>query len=186
MCTFQTRWNYPIGIVTTAAYSYLYLYVWDLPNLGYFNLYLVFSLTYGFFRWKSDADTRPVEHITGYWWLGYVGLGVAVYGLLYTINAVLQKEMTFMDTATAVLSGVAQFGLDNKKLQNWILWIVVDVISLYLYYTQNLPFVFIQYVFFTANAVWAYYVWKQGMTSVTTTATRPVVSLTLDGETVQY
>src|SRR5215217_6426525 len=48
LCVHQTRWNYPVGIVTTAAYSVIFWNA-ELFALSIFNAYLVFSLIYGWF-----------------------------------------------------------------------------------------------------------------------------------------
>ena len=69
LCTKQSRWNYPVGIVTTAAYSVLFLQ-WGMLALSIFNLYLVGSLVYGWFRWGHDSNTRPVTNIEPKWYAG--------------------------------------------------------------------------------------------------------------------
>ena len=58
LCTRQSRWNYPIGVVTTAAYSLLF-YQWGMLALAIFNLYLVFSLIYGWCPWPSNSWFIP-------------------------------------------------------------------------------------------------------------------------------
>lgn len=162
LCVHQTRWNYPVGIVTTAAYSLLF-WQFELLSLALFNLYLVFSLAYGYWRWGSDTDTRPVTNIQGVWWLGYVGLAAGIYGLLWIINTVMSNEMGLLDVGLAVASGVAQFMLDNKKLPNWILWILIDIVSIWLYFQTGLFVVAFQYVFFLLNAFYGFYEWKKSM-----------------------
>lgn len=164
LCTAQSRWNYPIGVVTTALYSFLF-WQWNAPALALFNLYLVFSLAYGWFRWKDDANTRPVTRINGVWWFGYAALGVGVLGLLLFILEVLGASMTTIDITLAVLSGVAQFMLDNKKLENWWVWAVVNVLSIWYFMTAEAPLFLaaFQYLFFLGNTVWGYVEWKKTM-----------------------
>lgn len=162
LCVTQSRWNYPIGIITTAAYSYLF-FLQDLPSVAFFNLYLVFSLTYGWFRWKSDTETLQVSKVGGIYWLFYGLFGLLIYCILYTINTFFGYETTYIDAIVAVLSGVAQLLLDNKKLENWGVWIIVNVLSIYLFLNQGLYLVTLQYVYFLGNAVIGYYFWKKGM-----------------------
>lgn len=159
LCVYQSRWNYPIGIVSTVLYSWL-LFKAELPAVALFNLYLVASQTYGWFRWKNDEDTRPVTDIAGLWWLSYAAFGVGVYGLLYLVNWYFGYAMGTLDAVVAVLSGVAQWGLDNKKLQNWHIWAIVNVLSLYLYFHQGLYLVTLQYVYFLGNTIYGWYSWK--------------------------
>ena len=62
-----------------------------------------------------------------------------------------------------VLAGtlLAQFLLDNKKLENWIVWAVVNVFAIYTYATSGLPLVAFQYVFFLANTAYGYVSWRR-------------------------
>jgi len=158
LCVHQTRWNYPIGIVTTFAYSILF-WQFELYALSLFNLYLVFSLAFGYWRWKSDDETIPVTFVDKPWWLGYAALAAIIYGLLWIINTTLGNEMGLVDVGLAVASGVAQFLLDNKKLESWGFWIVINVFSIYLYFTSGLYIVAFQYVFFLLNAFFGAYMW---------------------------
>lgn len=166
--TRQSRWSYPIGIVTTAAYSLLF-YQWGLPALAIFNLYLVFSLIYGWFRWGPDKNSRPVTKIEPKWYLGYGVLGLAILGLFLMINLMLNpagiSALNPIDVGLAVASGVAQFMLDNKKLENWMLWAATNVVSIPFFLSQGLTLVAFQYIFFLVNTVIAYFEWKKTMTA---------------------
>ena len=163
LCVYQSRWNYPIGIVTTFLYSVLF-WIWELPAVSLFNLYLVFSLTYGWFRWGPDENTRPVTRLSEsslFVWMGYVLIGLGVYGLLNVVNSYFGIPMKPADVWVAVLSGVAQFLLDNKRLETWIVWAVVNVISIVLFFNQGLHLVTLQYVFFLGNTVYGFILWKR-------------------------
>jgi nicotinamide mononucleotide transporter len=169
LCTKQTRWNYPIGVVTTAAWSVLF-FLQGLPALATFNLYLVFSLAYGWFRWGPDKATRPVTNVRPIDWLFYAFIGLAITGLFLVANWLFMPGVTFaasvatlskIDIALAAMSGVAQLQLDNKKIENWYVWIVVDLISIPYFWIIGLPATSIQYLAFLANAVWAVFEWKK-------------------------
>lgn len=160
LCVHQTRWNYPIGIVTTFAYSILF-WQFELYSLAIFNMYLVGSLAYGYWRWGSDTDTRPVTRLTPWSYLNYSILALVVYGFLFLINLAFGHEMTWLDVVLAVASGVAQFMLDNKKLENWILWIFIDIVSIWFYFETGLFIVAFQYFSFLLNAFYGYYKWNK-------------------------
>lgn len=162
LCVFQTRWNYPIGVISTFAFSILF-WQFGLFSLAIFNMYLVLSLAYGWFRWGNDEDTRPVDLVNGWAYLGYIFLAFIIYGLLWSINTIMGNEMGLTDVLLAVASGVAQFLLDNKKLENWILWIVIDIVSIWLFFNTGLFITMFQYFFFLLNAIWAFFVWKKTM-----------------------
>lgn len=167
LCVHRTRWNYPIGIVTTAAYS---TFFWQegMIALSIFNAYLVLSLIYGFIRWKSDENPRPVSKVEWPWHLGYVALAFVVYAFLWIVHTILGQEMAWYDIIMAVASGVAQFLLDNKKEETWYVWILVNVFSILTFFgfvtddpNAYQPIVGFQYIFFLLNAFYGYYEWNK-------------------------
>lgn len=166
LCTRQSRWNYPIGIVTTAAYSVLF-YQWDMIALAVFNLYLVFSLIYGWFRWGSDSNTRPVTRIPLRWYTGYGAIGLAILVLFLAANWMFNpagiSELNPIDVGIAVASGIAQLMLDNKKLENWTLWALIDIVSIPFFLHSGLTLVAFQYIFFLGNTIIGYIQWKKTM-----------------------
>lgn len=166
LCTRQSRWNYPIGIVTTALYSVLF-WQWGLIALSIFNLYLVGSLIYGWFRWGSDKNSRPVTRIEPKWYAGYGALGLGILGLFLLANILFNPAglsgLNPIDVGLAVASGVAQFMLDNKKLENWFLWAGINIVSIPFYVSTGLYLVAFQYIFFLVNAGIGYLAWRKTM-----------------------
>jgi nicotinamide mononucleotide transporter len=166
LCTRQSRWNYPIGIITTAAYSVLF-YQWGLLALAIFNLYLVFSLIYGWFRWGSDRKSRPVSFIPLKWYAGYGFIGLIILGLFLLINIIFNpagiSALNPIDVALAVFSGIAQLMLDNKKIETWVVWAGVDIVSIPFFVYTGLTFVAFQYIFFLLNTLIGYKMWKNTM-----------------------
>lgn len=166
LCTRQSRWNYPIGVITTAAYSLLF-YQWGMLALAIFNLYLVFSLIYGWFRWGSDDNTRPVTRIPLKWYTGYGAIGLVILGLFLLANMLFNPAglaaLNPIDVGLAVASGIAQLMLDNKKLENWTLWALIDIVSIPFFLHSGLTLVAFQYIFFLGNTIIGHIQWKKTM-----------------------
>ncbi|HEY5141470.1 MAG TPA: nicotinamide mononucleotide transporter family protein, partial [Methylococcales bacterium] len=59
LCVRERRLNYPMGAISSAAYSYLFLHS-GLFASAILNAYLVPTLVYGWIRWRKDHITRPV------------------------------------------------------------------------------------------------------------------------------
>lgn len=166
LCTRQSRWNYPIGVITTAAYSLLF-YQWGMVALAIFNLYLVFSLIYGWFRWGSDDNTRPVTRIPAKWYAGYGAVGLGILALFLSANWLFNptgiSELNPIDVGLAVASGVAQLMLDNKKLETWTVWASINIVSIPFFLTSGLTLVAFQYIFFLVNTVIGHKQWRKTM-----------------------
>lgn len=166
LCTRQSRWNYPIGVVTTAAYSLLF-YQWGLIALAIFNLYLVFSLIYGWFRWGSDDNGRPVTRVPFKWYAGYGAIGLVILGLFLLANLLFNPTgltaLNPIDVGLAVVSGVAQLLLDNKKLETWAVWASTNIVSIPFFLHSGLTLVAFQYIFFLVNTIIGHIQWKKSM-----------------------
>jgi nicotinamide mononucleotide transporter len=160
LCVTQRRLNYPMGAISSAAYAYLF---WKSGLLAstVLNAYLVPTLIYGWLRWRKDDNTRPVTHIKLKWLPVYI----AIAGLGYTGAAMLSSRlgghMAWTDSIILAGTILAQFLLDNKKLENWLVWAVVNVFAIYTYATTGLPLVAFQYVFFLANTIYGYIIWNR-------------------------
>lgn len=165
MCTilmsFQIRFGYIIGIVTTAATSFL-LWNSDSPALAMFNLYLVGSLLYGFIYWKSDDNSRPVSRIGRNEILIMIGFAVLLSVSYVTAITIVTPNMKldYVDITLMALSGVAQLMLDRKKLETWLVWGVVNIISIPYFIYTGLYMVAFQFLFFLINAGVSYFAWK--------------------------
>jgi nicotinamide mononucleotide transporter len=85
----------------------------------------------------------------------------AAYAGALGLNTHFGGSFAWTDTVILVLTILAQFLLDNKKLENWAVWAVVNVFAIYTYFTAGLFIVGVQYIFFLANTLYGWYVWNQ-------------------------
>lgn len=158
MCVHQTRWNYPVGIAGTAVYSLLF-YTQGLYAVALFNLYLVFSQLYGWFRWRSDSDPTPITTVQPWWWTGYALAGLGIFGLLSLVNNYFGVTTPTTEILIVVASGVAQLLLDNKKIETWGVWALVNVLSILYFFSIGLNLVGFQYIFLLGNTVYGCWQW---------------------------
>jgi nicotinamide mononucleotide transporter len=158
----QRRLNYAFGIVSTILYVILFLQFGLLASM-ILNIYLIPTLIYGIIRWRKDADTRPVEHVKLKMIPVYLAVSALVWwGAVLLVQAFGGQLATF-DAVIFAATILAQFLLDNKKLETWIVWFVVNVFAIYVYFTSGLPLVGFQYIFFLLNTGYGYYSWRKSM-----------------------
>jgi len=160
LCVVERRINYPIGAVSTAAYAVLF-YRSHLLGSALLNAYLTPQLVYGWFRWRKDVVTRPVSLVKWKWWPVYIVASVAAWwGAVNVIHAA-GGSLAMLDSIVLVGSILAQWLLDNKKLENWIVWAIVDVVAIFDYKNVGLSLAAFQYVFFLANTVYGFVMWER-------------------------
>lgn len=166
LCVVERRINYPIGAISNAAYCVLFAQ-WGLVGSSFVTGYLTLSLVYGWFRWRSDEDTRPVTNLKLDWWIPvYIALaGISFVGALY-LYPLFNQPVVWTDAVILVGSVIAQLMLDNKILQNWVVWAVVNVFAIYTYFHQGLALAGFQYIFFLLNVFYGYYMWVQSRKAI--------------------
>ena len=162
LCVQQRRFNYPIGAMSTAAYCVLF---WQqgLVASAALNAYLTPSLLYGWIRWRADADTRPVTHVERRWLPSYLGVTAVAYVGAVTVAGALGGTFAAADSVILVGSILAQFLLDNKKLETWAAWFVVDVVAIWLYLSSGLAIAGLQYLLFLVTAVLGFLQWWRAL-----------------------
>lgn len=158
----QKRAFYLIGVVASAAFAVVYGQSGLLAS-AVLSMYLTLSLFYGYFRWGKDTKTRPVHHIQWKWIPAYVLATATFYaGASLTVHA-LNGTFAFWDAAILVLTILAQFGLDNKILESWYIWVLVNIVGVVLYFSTELYFAAIQQLIFGAANFAGLYFWKKSM-----------------------
>lgn len=158
LCVVERRFNYVAGAVSTAAYSLLFYKAGLLASTA-LNIYLTPMLIYGWIRWKRDADTRPVTRVSWKMVPVYLAVSALFYlGAIFLVTA-LGGTLAITDSMILAATVLAQFLLDNKKIENWIVWAVVNVFAIYTYAHAGLALVSFQYVFFLLNTVFGFVVW---------------------------
>lgn len=160
---FERRQCYVWGVVTTLLYAMLFLN-YQLLGSSIIQLYLMGALVYGYFRWGRDSDTRPVTKVRPLrWWGMYAIVTLSTWSGAVLISESLGNPVPLWDSAILALSILAQWLLDNKKVETWFVWVVINVIAVPLYWSQGLSLVAVQYVVFLINAFYGWYVWTKSM-----------------------
>lgn len=160
LCVRQTRWNYPIGTVSVMLYAVVF---WQAGLVGsaFLQVYLIGQLVYGWFRWRSDAVPRPVGRVDWRWWPAYALTTAAVYAGAYLLVTTLGGHFALIDSLILIGTILAQFLLDNKKLETWFVWAVVNVAAIYVYFNAGLPLAGFQYCLFLVNTVVGFIMWRR-------------------------
>lgn len=162
LCVVESRANYLFGIITTASYCWLFVQ-FDLVASAIVNGYLVFTLIYGYFRWGNDAQTRPVRHVEARWLPVYALMTFGAYLGALALTKAFGGTLALTDSVILVGTILAQFLLDNKRIETWMVWAVVNVFAIYTYFNAGLALAGFQYVFFLINTVIGYMAWRNSM-----------------------
>ena len=70
-------------------------------------------------------------------------------------------KMPIIDSFTTVFSVIATYMVTKKVLENWLYWIVIDIVSVYLYFSRDLQLTSLLFVIYTIVAIFGYFSWKK-------------------------
>lgn len=162
LCVRERRINYPIGALSTAAYCVLF-FESGLLSSAILNAYLTPSLLYGWIRWRKDEVTKPISWGKARWYPVYILVSAAAYVGVFYITTAFGARLAILDTFILVGSILAQLLLDNKIISNWIVWFAIDVVATGEYFASGLTLAGFQYVFFTLNCFYGFWMWYKSM-----------------------
>ena len=157
---------FPTGIINTAIYVYL-LWKWSLLGDMMINFYYVIMSIYGWYVWtrkKDKVDEFPISKITKSEIKKSIALFFASIILVISVYIFFDKFThwtSYIDTFVTGIFFVGMWLMAKRKIENWILWIIGDIISIPMYFAKGYTFTSIQYVFFTIIAVYGYLEWKK-------------------------
>lgn len=143
-------WNWPVGIVNVLLYAYVFysvqLYADVTLQLVFFALAVV-----GWVMWLRGGEARGALRVSRIkpqnWFLlfGIIAIGTLIYKPLIEHW---KGASPFWDTLLMVVSLCAQVLLNAKKVENWVLWIFVDIAYIPLYISRGLyPTAILYFVF---------------------------------------
>lgn len=165
LSTRENIWSWPTAIVNVGLYSVLFFREKLYADMGLQVIYLLLSI-YGWYEWLYGGENRSelrVSRITARLAMRLAGIGVlgsAVLGtLLYRTT---DASLPYLDSTLSVFSLIAQWLMTRKVLENWVIWIALDVVYVWMFiFLKQLHFTAFQYAVFLALAVLGFRDWKR-------------------------
>lgn len=164
-------WCWPAAFVSTALYTYIFYDVLLLMDSALNAYYLVMAV-YGYWAWhkSSPVDTiqnQPIKDapIAIISWSGNrhlkICLCLTIISLIlgYVIANYTPASFPYLDTFTTVFAVFATYLVTQKVLENWLYWVVIDAVSIYLYIEKGLIPTTILFIIYVAIALYGYFKW---------------------------
>lgn len=146
---------FPTGMISTIIYVYICMKYKLYADMGINAYYFTMSI-YGWYLWSRPTNGNPELPVT---WLSHKGLiqsmllFLASYGALYFVLAnFTDSDVPYWDSFTTASAFVGMWLMAKKKVENWIAWIITDIVSVPLYFYKGLMLTSFQFLFFTVLA----------------------------------
>jgi len=174
-------WSWPIGIINVVLSAFFYYQIQLYPDMFLMVFFFVTNLL-GWWRWanpKPGEEDRKRElkvsfmkrnhfillllvGITGTYLIGSLAANLHEW-FPFLFN--LPSAYPFIDSFILVMSVITTFLMVQKKIECWIIWIIIDIVATYLYFLKEAKFFGVEYLVFTGIATFALWNWRREYTS---------------------
>lgn len=146
---------FPTGMISTLIYVYICLEYKLYADMG-INAYYFGMSVYGWYLWSRPTGEKEELPVT---WLSKMGIVKSIvlflgsYAVLYYVLAnFTDSDVPYWDSFTTSSAFVGMWLMAKKKVENWIAWIITDIVSVPLYFYKGLMLTSFQFLFFTVLA----------------------------------
>ncbi len=172
-------WMWVVGFLMQALGIVLYYQKGLYADCG-MEFYYLSMTVYGYWRWVSKAGSQgdgsfvatkkpshlPIRHFPSRLVLPWTLLILALWGIIYWLLVTFtNSNVPLADSFTTALSIVGIWALAHKYLEQWFIWIAVDVVTCILYFYKDIPFKASLYGLYVIIAILGWFKWRRMMTS---------------------
>lgn len=157
---------YPTGLIATILSVYL-LFRDKLMGDMMMNFYFSIMSIYGWWNWSRKKDdiyivpisrTNAKEKFIGF---ALFLITVGITFIVYKSSGIKIEASNYIDMITSGMFFTGMWYMAKKKLENWTLWIIADIITVPLYAYRGWGMLSLQYLIFTILAIQGYLAWKK-------------------------
>jgi nicotinamide mononucleotide transporter len=153
---------FPTGIISTLIYVWICLQIKLYADMG-INAYYFSMSIYGWYVWSNPKPGKTAVPIT---WLTTKGIfqslvlwAISYLALYFVLIRFTDSDVPFWDAFTTASAFVGMWLMAKKKVENWIAWIITDLVSVPLYFYKGLVLTSFQFFVFTILAVLGLIAW---------------------------
>jgi len=157
-------WTFPLGLASNVVYIVVFFEVALYADMGLQFVYIVLGIT-GWIGWnRARADDNRAAtvnlppRVIPFLVVALV-LGTAI--LTFVLVTFTDSSTAVPDAATTTVSLIAQFMLNRRWIENWFVWIAVDIAYIGLYLSKGLYITAALYLLFIGFCIYGYVTWRR-------------------------
>lgn len=154
------------ALLSSGIYTYIFFSV-ELFLESSLQVFYVVMAVVGWMSWNAAGDPNASDGIpVKTWKLSFHAINIVVSGVIaltlgWIFDTFTNQQSPYMDAFTTVFSLAATFMVTQRVLENWIYWIVIDLVSIVLYTSRELYLSSVLYFVFTVLAVVGFFAWRR-------------------------
>ncbi|WP_144392064.1 nicotinamide riboside transporter PnuC [Pleionea sediminis] len=164
-----SSWCWPCAFVSTAIFSVLFFDT-NLLQEAALNIYYLIIAVYGWYHWRysknESSDKEAHELPISRWsvkrhlkWIGIVTIVALISG--FFSDSILKADMPYINGFTVWFAVFTTYLVAQKVLENWYYWLVLNPISFYIFYQQELYVTCLLMVVYFVMTLYGIYEWKK-------------------------
>jgi nicotinamide mononucleotide transporter len=159
---------YPTGIIGVILAAYVYLWISTPPLYadGILNIYYLAMSIYGWIAWSQKNDDQSITHPIS--WLTRLEIKLSIltfalgWGLMFfTLKTYTDSDVPLLDSLVSATALVAMWWMARRKVENWIAWIISNLIAIPLNAYKGFYLFSLMYALFLVLAMMGYKEWKR-------------------------
>lgn len=159
-------WMWLVGFLMQALGIVLYYQKGLYADCG-MEFYYLSMTVYGYWKWVHGSVTKqalPIRHFPSKLVLPWTLLILGIWGIIdWLLVTFTNSNVPLADSFTTALSIVGIWALAHKYLEQWFIWIAVDVVTCGLYFYKDIPFKASLYALYVVIAILGWFKWRQMM-----------------------
>ena len=155
----ENIWCWGAALISVSLYVYICYTAKLYPETGLQIFYLIMAII-GYLTWNKKSKEKIKE------WSEFKHLIIIVLGALFSFImgfyffTYTESAMPIIDSITTTFSIIATYMVVKKVLGNWLYWIVIDLLSVYMYFYRDLHLTSLLFVAYATVAVFGYISWS--------------------------
>lgn len=161
LATKENIWCWAAALISVGLYMYICYQAKLYAETGLQVFYFIMAI-YGYFSWsKNDGALMISEWSTNKHFIIILSATLITFLLGFIFSIYTDAKMPIVDSFTTVFSVFATFMVVKKILSNWLYFIVIDVISIHLYYSRDLHLTSFLFLIYTLIAIFGFLKWNR-------------------------
>jgi nicotinamide mononucleotide transporter len=168
----QNIWSWPTAIVGVGIYVVVFWHSKLYADMGLQFVYIALSI-YGCYEWLHGGENRSELHVSSGWRRSYpIALAITIafaLGLGTFLKKATDAALPYADSSLTSFSLLAQWMMTRKYIENWFLWIAVDIFYIAMFTFKHLYLTALLYAVFIGVCWFAYVEWRRDLTRAAAT-----------------
>ena len=159
-------WLWPVGVIMPLVYIVICYQSKFYADMGIYIYYFFVSI-YGWYIWSKSlkqTDEILISHLPRRYLVKLATIFLITFAVIaYVLIRFTDSPVPYGDSFTTSLSILAMWMLAHKYIEQWLLWIVVNIVSTGLYFWKGLDTTAVLFIVYSIIPVFGYFKWKKMM-----------------------